>query len=141
MALNLPGPAACSRLRDLGASVVKVEPPRGDPMEMYCPAWYARLHDDVTVKKLDLKEDADRRAMDELLLGADLFVTAQRTSALARLGLGAGALAERFPKSGHMDGKVVFLDKLVFPYPVEQIVFRENLAMTFDQSQQQIEGL
>jgi len=102
MALNLPGPAACSRLRDLGASVVKVEPPRGDPMEMYCPAWYARLHDDVTVKKLDLKEDADRRAMDELLLGADLFVTAQRPSALARLGLGAGALAERFPKLCHV---------------------------------------
>ena len=102
MALNLPGPAACSRLRDLGASVVKVEPPRGDPMEMYCPAWYARLHDDVSVQKLDLKEDADRRKMDELLLAADLFVTAQRPSALVRLGLGATELAERFPKLCHV---------------------------------------
>jgi alpha-methylacyl-CoA racemase len=102
MALNLPGPAACSRLRDLGASVVKVEPPRGDPMEHYCPAWYARLHDEVTVKRLDLKEEKDRRAMDELLLTADLFITAQRPSALARLGLGAQSLAERFPKLCHV---------------------------------------
>lgn len=101
-ALNLPGPAACSRLRDLGATVVKVEPPLGDPMERYSPAWYARLHDDVTVKRLDLKEASDRRTMDELLLGADLLVTAQRPSALARLGLGAQSLAERFPKLCHV---------------------------------------
>jgi crotonobetainyl-CoA:carnitine CoA-transferase CaiB-like acyl-CoA transferase len=101
-ALNLPGPAACSRLRDLGASVVKVEPPLGDPMERYCAAWYSRLHDGVTVKKLDLKEAPDRKAMDELLLGADLLVTAQRPSALARLGLGAQSLAERFPKLCHV---------------------------------------
>ena len=35
-ALNLPGPAACARLRDLGAAVSKVEPPEGDPFERFC---------------------------------------------------------------------------------------------------------
>ena len=101
-ALNLPGPAACSRLRDLGATVAKVEPPIGDPLERFCPSWYARLHEDVDIHQLDLKEEAGRRAMDELLLVADLLVTAQRPSALARIGLGAQALAERFPRLCHV---------------------------------------
>lgn len=101
-ALNLPGPAACSRLRDLGATVAKVEPPTGDPFEAYCPTWYARLHESVAVHRLDLKAPEGKRAMDELLLEADLFVTAQRPSALARLGLGAQALAERFPRLCHV---------------------------------------
>lgn len=102
MALNLPGPAACARLRDLGATVEKVEPLRGDPFERFCPAWYERLHADVTVHRLDLKEAAGQAAMDKLLLEADLLVTAQRPSALARLGLGAQALAERFPRLCHV---------------------------------------
>jgi alpha-methylacyl-CoA racemase len=101
-ALNLPGPAACSRLRDLGATVAKVEPLRGDPFEQFCPAWYERLHADVTVHRLDLKEGAGKLAMDKLLLEADLLVTAQRPSALARLGLGAQSLAERFPRLCHV---------------------------------------
>ncbi|QJR14971.1 CoA transferase [Usitatibacter palustris] len=101
-ALNLPGPAACSRLRDLGATVTKIEPPTGDPMAEYCPAWYARLHDNVSVHCLDLKDSGDRAKLDRLLLEADLFVTAQRPSALARLGLGAQVLAERFPRLCHV---------------------------------------
>jgi alpha-methylacyl-CoA racemase len=101
-ALNLPGPAACSRLRDLGATVTKIEPPTGDPLAEYCPAWYARLHEDVSVHCLDLKDSADRAKLDRMLLEADLFVTAQRPSALARMGLGAQGLAERFPRLCHV---------------------------------------
>ena len=55
IALNLPGPAACARLRDLGASVTKVEPPAGDPFEQYCPSWYARLHATMAIERIDLK--------------------------------------------------------------------------------------
>jgi alpha-methylacyl-CoA racemase len=102
MALNLPGPAACSRLRDLGATVTKVEPLRGDPFEAYCPAWYARLHDEVTVRRIDLKDSGGQREMDEILLASDLFITAQRPSALARLNLGGQRLAERFPRLCHV---------------------------------------
>lgn len=36
LAINVPGPVAAARLRDLGASVVKVEPPSGDPLRV-CP--------------------------------------------------------------------------------------------------------
>jgi len=98
MALNLPGPVACARLRDLGARVTKVEPPDGDPLAGYCPSWYARLHAGMAVRRLDLKADAGRREMEALLAGADLFVSAQRPSALARLGLDAASLAARHPR-------------------------------------------
>lgn len=98
MALNLPGPVACARLRDLGARVAKVEPPSGDPFESYCPSWYARLHADMEVQRLDLKTDAGLRALDALLATADLFVTAQRPAALARLRLDPAALAARHPR-------------------------------------------
>jgi crotonobetainyl-CoA:carnitine CoA-transferase CaiB-like acyl-CoA transferase len=101
-ALNLPGPAACSRLRDLGATVDKVEPPGGDPMQAYQPAFYEHLHASVRVHRLDLKSPEGRSALDALLLEADLLVTAQRPSALGRLGLGARELAERFPRLCHV---------------------------------------
>lgn len=93
IALNLPGPAACSRLRDLGAAVVKVEPPAGDPLERYAPGWYRELHDGIDVRRLDLKQPADRARFDALLAATDLLVTAQRPSALARLALAPESLA------------------------------------------------
>lgn len=99
--LNLPGPVACARLRELGASITKVEPPEGDPLERYSPGWYGRLNQGVEVRRLDLKSEADRATMATLLGAADLLVTAQRPSALARLGLDAPALA-RFPRLCHV---------------------------------------
>jgi crotonobetainyl-CoA:carnitine CoA-transferase CaiB-like acyl-CoA transferase len=101
-ALNLPGPAACARLRDLGAAIAKVEPPSGDPLQAYSPAWYARLHRDVETHRLDLKADEGRGAMFALLEKADLLVTAQRPAALARLGLDPATLADRFPRLCHV---------------------------------------
>lgn len=102
MALNLPGPAACARLRDLGATIVKVEPPGGDPFASLCPAWYTRLHAGLEVRSLDLKEAHGRAALEGLLASADIFVTAQRPAALARLALDATALALRHPRLCHV---------------------------------------
>jgi alpha-methylacyl-CoA racemase len=101
-ALNLPGPAACSRLRDLGATVAKVEPPAGDPMERFHPEWYRRLHDGMSIGRLDLKSDEGRQAMERLLEDADLLVTAQRASALERMGLAPDRLAARHPRLCHV---------------------------------------
>ncbi len=101
-ALNLPGPAACARLRGLGASVAKIEPPAGDPFEEFCPAWYRRLHEGVEVGRIDLKSETGRRAMAKLLAAADLLVTAQRASALERLGLGPVHLAAAYPRLCHV---------------------------------------
>jgi crotonobetainyl-CoA:carnitine CoA-transferase CaiB-like acyl-CoA transferase len=101
-ALNLPGPAACARLRDMGATVAKIEPPSGDPFEAFCPSWYRRLHEGAEVGRLDLKSETGRKAMAKLLAGADLLVTAQRASALARLGLDPGHLASAYPRLCHV---------------------------------------
>jgi alpha-methylacyl-CoA racemase len=101
-ALNLPGPVACARLRDLGARVVKVEPPAGDPFESFCPTWYERLHADIEVRRLDLKSNGGRETVAALLASADVLVTAQRASALERLGLGAQDLRARFPRLCHV---------------------------------------
>jgi crotonobetainyl-CoA:carnitine CoA-transferase CaiB-like acyl-CoA transferase len=101
MALNLPGPAACARLRDLGATLVKVEPLDGDPFEQFCPSWYRRLHAGMEVHRVDLKSPEGRAAMERFLHAADLFITAQRPAALARLGLDSASLAARHPRLCH----------------------------------------
>jgi crotonobetainyl-CoA:carnitine CoA-transferase CaiB-like acyl-CoA transferase len=98
MALNLPGPVACARLRDLGAAVVKVEPPSGDPLEGFAPPWYRRLSAGMDVRRMDLKAEPGLRELHALLAPADLFVSAQRPSAMARLGLDAASLAARHPR-------------------------------------------
>jgi crotonobetainyl-CoA:carnitine CoA-transferase CaiB-like acyl-CoA transferase len=93
MALNLPGPLAVARLADEGASVVKVEPATGDPLAEICPSWYQELHRGISVERNDLKSDAGRDRMKELLVEADVFVSSQRPSALTRLGLNPSSLA------------------------------------------------
>ena len=93
LALNLPGPVACARLRDLGAAVTKIEPPSGDPFEGFCRGWYARLHSGIEVRRIDLKSADGRANLESLLDSVDLLVTAQRPAALARLGLSPQSLA------------------------------------------------
>jgi alpha-methylacyl-CoA racemase len=97
LAINVPGPVATARLRNLGAAVTKVEPPDGDPLEQSAPEWYRELAGDNVVR-LDLKSAAERARLDELLAGADLLLTAQRPSALTRLGLAWPELHKRFPR-------------------------------------------
>jgi alpha-methylacyl-CoA racemase len=102
LATNIPGPLAAARLRSLGADVVKIEPLRGDPLEAAAPDWYARLHNGQRVERLDLREADARSALDELLSGADLFISATRRSALARLDLSWESLHARYPNLCHV---------------------------------------
>jgi alpha-methylacyl-CoA racemase len=97
LALNVPGPVAAARLRTFGARVTKVEPPAGDPLAIFAPAWYAALHDETIVHHLDLKTGSGQTALRVLLAEADLLLTASRPAALARLGLAWPTLQERFP--------------------------------------------
>jgi crotonobetainyl-CoA:carnitine CoA-transferase CaiB-like acyl-CoA transferase len=97
LAINLPGPLAVARLRALGATVRKVEPPSGDPLQQARPEWYRLLHEGVEVQRLDLKLAGERSRLEPWLAEADLLVTASRTSALERLGLGWDELHRRFP--------------------------------------------
>jgi crotonobetainyl-CoA:carnitine CoA-transferase CaiB-like acyl-CoA transferase len=94
MGLNVPAPLAVARLAGRGATVVKIEPPSGDPLEEICPAWYADLHRHVTVERVNLKSADGRSRLWALLEPCDLFVSSQRPSALARLGLDSRSLAK-----------------------------------------------
>lgn len=97
LALNLPGPAAAARLRTLGAEVLKIEPPGGDPMASMSPALYRAMHRGMAVQTLDLKTAAGQEALHEHLQRSDLVFTAFRPAALKRLGLDARSLAQRHP--------------------------------------------
>ena len=98
LAVNVPGPAAAARLRAFGASVVKVEPPSGDPLMHQNPAWYRALSTGQEVVRLNLKEPEDFSLLEGYLSRADLFLTSSRTGALARLGLGPDDLRLKYPR-------------------------------------------
>ena len=98
LAQNVPGPAAAARLQSFGASVVKVEPPSGDPLASSNPAWYGALAAGQEVVRLDLKSDAGRDRLNKHLADADVLLTSNRLAALARLGLGPQELGTRYPR-------------------------------------------
>ncbi len=82
-----PGPYATQLLAELGADVIKVEPPGGDPMRIY-PALFARLHAGKRSLVLDLKDDTDRATALDLASGADVLVEGFRPGVADRLGVG-----------------------------------------------------
>jgi alpha-methylacyl-CoA racemase len=89
---------AAYRLGAMGASVVKVEPPNGDPLAGMCPGYYEELCAGQELVSLDLKDREDRASLDARLEEMDLLLTASRPSALGRLGLSWPELHARFPR-------------------------------------------
>jgi crotonobetainyl-CoA:carnitine CoA-transferase CaiB-like acyl-CoA transferase len=89
-------------LRDSGATVVKVEPPGGDPLSRAGPSWYAALCEGIEVLRLDLKSGQGRECLDDLLARADLFLTSARPASLERLGLAWDRLHDRHPRLCHV---------------------------------------
>lgn len=107
LALNLPGPAALMRLKAMGATCLKAEPPApkgapagssGDPMGQYNPTAYATLHDGIKVVTLDLKTDKGQARLHKELARTDVLLTSFRPSALTKLGLGWKALHKAHPQ-------------------------------------------
>jgi len=82
-----PGPYATQLLSELGAEVIKVEPPGGDPMRIYGGLFDA-LHADKRSVALDLKSPADRDRARALAAGADVVVEGYRPGVADRLGMG-----------------------------------------------------
>lgn len=101
LAINLPGPMAVSRLIELGAQALKVEPPTGDPLRKIVPVWYATLHEGVEVVTWNLKQSDRMARLLSVLAQTDVLITAQRPAALARLGL--AGLESRFPQLVHVE--------------------------------------
>ena len=97
-AQNVPGPLAAARLRQAGASVTKIEPPSGDPFLELSRAWHAEMHVGIPIERLDLKTGDGQARLAALLAEADVLLTSQRPSALARLNVDPDTLRARFPR-------------------------------------------
>ena len=103
-ATYISGPYAAMMLADLGAEVVKVEGPRGDPYRRFgrpstqFSALFAAVNRGKRSVVLDLKTPEGNRAVLELLDEADVLVSNWRPEVAARLGLADDVLAARNPR-------------------------------------------
>jgi alpha-methylacyl-CoA racemase len=88
----LPGPFASRELLDMGARVIRIEPPGGDPMRQTAPAWHDALNAGKESVTLDLKREREHAT--DLCAQADVVIEGFRPGVAERLGLGAGDLPE-----------------------------------------------
>jgi alpha-methylacyl-CoA racemase len=102
---HLPGPLSTLLLVDLGASVLKIEPPVGDEMRVIGPigAWGQSIYFEAVNAgkvslKLDLRTEADKLRFLELVDEADVLLESFRPGTLERLGLGHETLLKRNPR-------------------------------------------
>jgi alpha-methylacyl-CoA racemase len=88
----LPGPFASRELLRLGARVVRLLPPDGDPMRELAPAWHEALNDGKETVLADLKADPERGRT--LCEQADVVLESFRPGVADRLGIGPRDLPE-----------------------------------------------
>ncbi len=99
------GPYATQILGDLGAEIVKVEPPEGDSMRPVAPqavpglsAIFANCNRNKRSVMLDLKTEAGKAALRKLIPTADAFVHNMRQEAMDKLGFGFEAVRAVSPR-------------------------------------------
>lgn len=88
----LPGAFASRELLELGARVVCVEPPGGEPLRASAPAWDAALRAGKESIEIDLK--ADPAPALELVREADVVLESFRPGVASRLGIGPDDVPE-----------------------------------------------
>ncbi len=91
-----PGPYATQLLVELGAEVIKVEPPGGDPMRVF-PTLFAVLNAGKRAVAVDLKESSARQAVLDRAASADVVIEGFRPGVTDRLGLGDAAVRAKNP--------------------------------------------
>jgi len=104
--MNVMGPLAAQILGDMGADVVKVEPPEGEPMRTVgvkgrdptLSSQFLHLNRNKRSLVLDLKSAGAREVIDRLVARSDVLVTSQRPQAMSRLGLGYAEVSRRNPR-------------------------------------------
>lgn len=96
----LPGPYCTRLLADLGALVVKVESPGGDPVRRVA-VWYDLLNAGKRVVTIDLRDERGRRELDALLANARVCVEGFRPSTARAIGVDAVTLRARHPHLVH----------------------------------------
>ena len=84
----LPGPLSTVLLADLGAEVVKIESPSGDPARRLLPEVFRTLNRNKRGVMLDLKEPSSTVRVAELMRWADVVVESFRPGVAQRIGIG-----------------------------------------------------
>jgi crotonobetainyl-CoA:carnitine CoA-transferase CaiB-like acyl-CoA transferase len=111
----LAGPYCTMILGDLGADVIKVEPPDGDASRGWGPPWVGDEADGTRTAayflavnrnkrsiRLDLRRPEGRALLSRLLAGTDVLVENFRSGGFERLGFGVAALREINPRLVHV---------------------------------------
>jgi crotonobetainyl-CoA:carnitine CoA-transferase CaiB-like acyl-CoA transferase len=111
----LAGPYATMLLGDLGADVIKVEPPEGDATRGWGPPWVGTIEDGTRTAvyalavnrnkrsiRLDLRRADGAAVLRRLLADADVLVENVRPGGLDRLGFGDDVLADLNPGLVHL---------------------------------------
>ena len=100
----LSGPSCGKALADLGADVIKVEPPEGDltrtaqPRVGGLPVYFAQQNCGKRCISVDLNREAGREVVLALAAASDVVLENFRPGVLDRLGLGYDAVRARNPK-------------------------------------------
>ncbi len=101
----LAGPYCTLLMAEMGARVIKVEPPKGgDDARAYGPfvngksTYFASVNRGKESIALDLKSDVDRKIFEKLLEKADVVVENFRPGTMEKLGYGWETLHEKYPK-------------------------------------------
>ncbi len=114
--MNLAGPFGTALLADLGADVIKIEPPTGDPTRSGPPlptdyanvgaeqpagvdygGYYASINRNKRSVVLDLKAPRDKEILLELCTNADAIVENMRAGVMDKLGVGYDDIKSRNP--------------------------------------------
>ena len=108
LTINVLGPMATQTLGDMGADVIKVETPQGDPMRVLgakraegFASHFLGLNRNKRSLVLNLKHPPAREALLRLIETADVLVHNMRLAAAERLGIGPDAVRARNPRIVH----------------------------------------
>ena len=98
----ITGPCAGMMLADLGADVIKIESPEGDPYRSYQSGLYSPHFQAYNRNKrslaLDLKDAQDHALFERMVREADVFIQNFRPGTAERLGVGVKRLHEINPR-------------------------------------------
>jgi crotonobetainyl-CoA:carnitine CoA-transferase CaiB-like acyl-CoA transferase len=101
---NIAGPVATMLAAEMGADVIKIEPPGGDEMRQWPPftdgesVYFASCNRGKRSIVIDLKTGDGKSLLHRLLATADVMVENYRPGTLEKMGLGWGDLHKRYPK-------------------------------------------
>lgn len=105
LSINVLGPVATQLLGDMGADIIKVEPPAGDQNRQNGPGknpgmsvFYLIMNRNKRSVVLDLKQEECMEALLKLVETADVLVHSMRPSAAKRLGICYEKIRQRNPK-------------------------------------------